>query len=79
MHKFREAVNKRYGFVTDVLALDLHHAFDTVKRIRLMDVLSQSTQKNEDGSIHSMFTEDELRMIRVLMAPNISRVRVGKY
>ena len=75
MYKIREAINMANGFTTEVWALDMHHAFDTVKRGTLMDVVMQSKQENGEP----LFTEDEERMIRVLLAPNISRVRVGRY
>jgi hypothetical protein len=68
------ATMKRLKMSTHVTGLDLRRAFDTVDRVKLMDELTSLS--NEDG--RRTLNDDDLRMLRILLATNVANVRVGK-
>ena len=70
------ASTNRYGSRFHVMGLDLKCAFDTVNRVKLLDALS--TLEDFDDGKQNALDDDDLRMIRVLLATNEGKVRVGK-
>lgn len=65
-HRWLAAKSQRYHWIYSILGIDMSRAFDTIKRSRLLQVLSEFLQ------------EDEVKIIRYLIADTKLSVRMGK-